>query len=64
MAKVLYLRPVNGARVLDPATEPPTALPVEGRKVEDTPYWRRRLRAKEVEEVKSPVAASAPEKGK
>lgn len=50
--KMLYLRPVNGARVLDPDAVPvPAPLPVEGKRVADKPYWRRRLKAKEVEPV-------------
>lgn len=57
MSNMLHLRPVNGARVLDPDAVPvPEALPVEGRMVVDTPYWRRRLKAKEVERVPESVA--------
>jgi len=56
MAKMIHVRPVNGARVLDPDAVPvPEALPAEGKMVEDKPFWRRRLKAKEVELV----AASA-----
>jgi len=51
MALILYLRPVGEARVLDPGTNPPTPLPPEGKAVEDSPFWRRRLRAKEVEKT-------------
>lgn len=62
MAKTLLIRPVGDARVLDPATNPPTVLPPEGKAVEDSPYWRRRMRAKEVEEVpaSTPVKAKPP----
>lgn len=57
MANMLHLRPVNGGRVLDPDAVPvPEALPAEGKMVVDTPYWRRRLKAKEVELVPAPAA--------
>jgi len=50
MANMLHLRPVKGVRVLDPDAVPaPAPLPAEGKMVVDTPYWRRRLKAKEVE---------------
>ena len=56
MPRMLNLRPVHGARVLDPDAVPvPAPLPVEGKMVEDTPYWRRRLRAGEVERVPEPA---------
>ena len=56
MAKMLNVRPVNGARVLDPDAVPvPAPLPAEGKMVMDTPFWRRRLKAKEVELVPEPA---------
>jgi hypothetical protein len=60
MAKMIHVRPVNDARVLDPDAVPvPEALPADGKMVEDTPFWRRRLKAKEVELVPAPVAEAA-----
>lgn len=57
MPKMINLRPVNGARVLDPDAVPvPEALPAEGKMVVDKPFWRRRLKAKEVEPVPAPRA--------
>lgn len=51
MPKMIHVRPVS-ARVLDPDALPvPEALPVEGKMVVDKPFWRRRLKAKEVELV-------------
>ncbi len=41
---IVHLVPVNGARVLDPGTQPPTPLPEEGRKVALSTYWRRRIK--------------------
>ena len=56
MPKMIHVRPVNGARVLDPDAVPvPEALPVGGKMVVDKPFWRRRLKAKEVELVKEPA---------
>lgn len=52
MPKMIHVRPVNGARVLDPDAVPvPEALPADGKMVVDKPFWRRRLKAKEVELV-------------
>lgn len=45
------LRPLVD-RVLDPATKEP--LPAGGRRVELCSYWRRRIRAGEVEIVEEP----------
>ena len=57
MPKMIRIRPVNGARVLDPDAVPvPEALPADGKMVVDKPFWRRRLKAKEVELVTAPVA--------
>lgn len=57
MVKMMLVRPVNGARVLDPDALPvPEAVPAEGKMVVDKPYWRRRLKAKEVELVTAPAA--------
>ncbi len=44
MSKYLYVRPgFEGAVLRDPATGVP--LPPEGKRVADTPFWRRRLRS-------------------
>lgn len=52
MPKMIHVRPVNGARVLDPDAVPvPEALTADGKVVVDKPFWRRRLKAKEVELV-------------
>lgn len=62
MANMLHLRPVNGARVLDPDAVPvPEALPAEGKMVVDTPFWRRRLKAKEVELVPAGMQSGRPD---
>lgn len=64
MRNMLHLRPVNGSRVLDPDAVPvPEALPVAGKMVADTPYWRRRLKAREVELVPE-AGTSGAESGK
>jgi hypothetical protein len=57
---MIHVRPVNGARVLDPDAVPaPDALPADGKMVVDKPFWRRRLKAKEVELVKAPATKTA-----
>lgn len=64
MPKMIHVRPVNGARVLDPDAVPvPEALPAGGKMVVDKPFWRRRLKAKEVEMV-TDAKAAAPETDK
>lgn len=42
----LYLKPVEGLIIPDPATRQP--LPAEGQWVEGSIYWSRRLNASEV----------------
>jgi hypothetical protein len=60
---MIHVRPVNGARVLDPDAVPvPEPLSADGKMVVDTPFWRRRLKAKEVELVPEAKEAS-PAKG-
>lgn len=60
MPKMIHVRPVNGARVLDPDAVPvPEALPADGKMVVDKPFWRRRLKAKEVELVTEAKAAGS-----
>lgn len=47
----IIIKPVKGARVLDPDQIPPRPLPAEGAKVRDCLYWRRRLAEGVVEQV-------------
>ncbi len=59
--KKIYLVPRAGLKVPDP--EAKDHLPPEGREVVDSPYWRRRLKTKEVEirrEADPPAAPVAP----
>jgi len=53
--KTICVKPVlvdgKPARVLDPATSPPSPLPAWGKEVAHDTYWRRRLAAREVEET-------------
>lgn len=59
----VVLKPVDGLRVLDPATMPPRPLPETGKPVPLDTYWRRRLAAKEVEIVPTAAVKSAQKKG-
>ena len=47
----IFLKPMKGRRVLDPAQTPPSPLPPEGRRVVDSPYWRSRIKDGVVEVV-------------
>lgn len=47
----LHVRPVEGARVLDPVTF--AAVPEAGRQVPNTSYWRRRINQGQLELVPS-----------
>lgn len=47
----MFLKPVPGLIVRDPNTRQP--LPAEGRDVQPTAWWTRRLRAGDVVEVQS-----------
>lgn len=58
MAIILHLRPVGKTRVLDPGVNPPCPLPPEGKAVEDAPFWRRRMKAKEVEKTTPALIAA------
>lgn len=58
MAIILHLRPVGDTRVLDPGVNPPCPLPPEGKAVEDAPFWRRRMKAKEVEQTTPELIAA------
>ncbi|MEF2145124.1 MAG: DUF2635 domain-containing protein [Desulfovibrionaceae bacterium] len=42
----IFVKPVDGRRVLDPDTKQP--LPPEGASVEQSSHWLRRIRAGEV----------------
>ncbi|MGE4292390.1 MAG: DUF2635 domain-containing protein [Desulfovibrio sp.] len=55
----IFIRPVDGRRVLDPVTKEP--LPLEGKRVEKSSYWLRRLTSGEVETV-APKAAPGSKK--
>ena len=39
----LFLKPKNGARVLNPDQRPPRPLPEAGARVNDNLYWRRKI---------------------
>ena len=49
----LFLKPKNGARVLDPDQRPPRPLPETGTRVNDNLYWRRRI-SEGVVEISNP----------
>ncbi|MCW8918911.1 MAG: DUF2635 domain-containing protein [Gammaproteobacteria bacterium] len=49
----MFIKPKEGLRVIDP--EQGDALPVEGREVEKTSYWIRRLNDGDVIESDAPV---------
>ena len=51
----MYLKPNAGLSVLDPARG--DHLPQEGREVEATQYWQRRLNDGDVTEAAAPAAA-------
>lgn len=57
----IYVVPREGLKVPDPGSN--DHLPAKGREVPDSPYWRRRLRDKEIT-VGAPVEASKPDKKK
>jgi len=57
--KKIYLKPAEGITVPDP--ELGGHLPPEGREVNDSPYWRRRLKDKSVILADAP-ADPAPKK--
>jgi hypothetical protein len=50
----MYLKPKDGLNVPDPARG--DYLPAEGRQVEPTQYWQRRLNDGDVTEASAPVA--------
>lgn len=57
MINSLFIKPVNGARVLNPHTSPPSPLPAEGLRVANSSYWQRRL-ADGVVELAAPAKKS------
>ena len=51
--KTLFLKPARDDLVVrNPANR--EALPAEGKSMPDTPYWRRRLKDRDVVETKPP----------
>lgn len=54
----MFVRPITENKVSDPILK--DFVPKEGRKVTDSPYWRRRITDGDVEEVIT--AAEAPQK--
>lgn len=50
----LFVKPVSGLSVIDPATGLP--LPAEGGFVANDKYWRRRLADRDVAEAAPPAA--------
>lgn len=58
MTATLYVIPADGLTVVDPAaSEAERFLPAEGREVEATDYWHRRLRDGDVHLGTAPSAA-------
>lgn len=55
---MVHVKPAPGLVVRDPDSK--TALPPEGREVELSAYWTRRLRAGDVVEVAPPAPELAP----
>ncbi len=53
----MYVKPTAGLKVADPARA--DHLPEEGREVEATQYWQRRLNDGDVTEAKAPAAPAA-----
>lgn len=53
----MYLKPNAGRTVPDPARG--DVLPPEGREIEATQYWQRRLNDGDVQEAAAPAAAPA-----
>lgn len=53
----LFLKPLGTARVLNPDQNPPQPLPVNGLRVVDSLYWRRKLAEGVVEEASPKTAA-------
>ena len=52
MPRNIYVRPLNGRKIDDPTSG--QRVPPEGLEVEDSPFWRARVKAEEVELVKNP----------
>jgi hypothetical protein len=42
----MFIKPLHDLKVPDPVLK--DFLPVEGREVQDSPYWQRRLREQEI----------------
>lgn len=55
----MYVKPNEGRQVPDPARGN-TPLPAEGRAVEPTQYWQRRLVDGDVVEASNPETLAAP----
>lgn len=58
----IFIKVKEGLTIRDPETK--QKIPAEGKWVKKTPYWIRRLAAKEVEVVKPPEKASEVSKKK
>lgn len=56
----MFVKPAPGARVRYPAPAHTHILSAEGAEVEDSPYWQRRLRDRDVVKATPPPAAAAP----
>lgn len=62
MTATLYLIPAAGLTVVDPAaSEAERFLPAEGREVEASDYWHRRLRDGDVTPGAAPAPSAQPE---
>lgn len=53
----MYLKPKHGRKVPDPVRG--DELPAEGRNVEDSQYWQRRIADDDVEEASPPTEKKA-----
>jgi hypothetical protein len=51
--ELIFVRPVEGARVRDPATKKP--IPDAGLLVESSGYWQRRIRVGDVVTTEAPA---------
>ena len=58
----MFVKPCEGRAVRDPTTR--ALLAVDGEEKPDTRFWRRRVRDKDVEEVKRPAGVEGGAQGR